>query len=79
VGYELPAEVADKLKELAADDQIKREIVAAKTLEAAQKQILARNPAALRNAALRLRRLVADYPGTDAAAQAEALLAKLDE
>jgi peroxiredoxin len=79
VGYELPAEVVDKLKELAADDEIKREIVAAKTLEAAQKQILARNPAALRNAALRLRRLVADYPGTDAAAQAEALLAKLDE
>jgi peroxiredoxin len=79
VGYEFPAEVADKLKELTADDEINREIVADKTLEAAQKQILTRTPAALRNAALRLRRLVADYPGTDAAAQAEALLAKLDE
>jgi thiol-disulfide isomerase/thioredoxin len=74
-GFTLPDTVASRLKELAADDTVAKEVTAAKALEAAKR--LLNSPSTRRSASIRLKKLVMDHAGTEAATEAESLLAAL--
>jgi peroxiredoxin len=78
-GYELPTDVAAKLKELEANNQVKNEVAAAKALEGAAKMLRSNSASTQRSAVTRLKKLVLDYANTEAAAQAQQYLAKLEE
>jgi thiol-disulfide isomerase/thioredoxin len=74
-GYTLPAEVPAALKELPLDEGVKKELTAQKGLEAALKLARSQSSGTRRSALQRLRKLTEDFAGTEAATQAEKLLA----
>lgn len=73
-GYELPAEVASELKQLAADGQVKRELAAHKQLTAAKKSLSSTARAGRVGAVNRLKKLVQESSDTDAGKEAAELL-----
>jgi thiol-disulfide isomerase/thioredoxin len=74
-GFTLPEAVASSLKELGADETVAKEVAAAKALEAAKR--LLNSPSTRRSASVRLKKLVMDHAGTEAATEAENLLSAL--
>jgi thiol-disulfide isomerase/thioredoxin len=76
-GYDLPPEVRANQKTLGEDEAVKKQVLAQKGLESAAK--LLRSPAASvrRGAITKLKKLAEDYPDTDAAAEAQKLVAQL--
>jgi peroxiredoxin len=77
--YDLPVDVAAKLKELEVDSKVKNEVAANKQLEAAAKLLRNNSASSQRSAVTRLKKLVLDYSGTEAAAQAQQFLMNLEE
>jgi thiol-disulfide isomerase/thioredoxin len=77
-GYDVPSTVAAELKTLAADKAVRNETTAAKQWEAIQKGAANPNPAAQRTAVAQAQRLVQQFPGTEAAAAAQAALDKVN-
>ena len=75
-GYELPETASDRKKQLQSDPQVKTELAALKTFEAAQKQW--NNPAQKKKAIVLLKRLVKDKPDTEAGKKAQAMLDELN-
>jgi peroxiredoxin len=78
-GYDLPTDVAAKMKELEADSKVKNEITAGKALDAAAKLLRNASASSQRSAVTRLKKLVMDFGDTEAAAQAQQFLTKLEE
>lgn len=78
-GYDLPTDVAAKMKELETDSKVKNEVAANKALEAAAKMLRSNSASTQRSAVTRLKKLVSDYANTEAAAQAQQYLTKLEE
>jgi peroxiredoxin len=77
--YDLPTDVAAKMKELEADSKVKNEVAANKQLEAAAKLMRNASASSQRSAVTRLKKLVLDYSGTEAAVEAQAFLTKLED
>lgn len=78
-GYDLPTDVAAKMKELEADGKVKNEMTASKALDAAAKLLRNTSASSQRSAVTRLKKLVLEHGDTEAAAQAQQFLTKLDE
>lgn len=79
-GYDIPDEVRTHARELGADEQVKQELAGQKAVEAALKAAqTARTPAARRSVVTRLKRIANDFPGTEAAADAQKTLAQIGE
>jgi peroxiredoxin len=78
-GYDLPVDVTAKMKELESGSQVKNEVAAGKALDAAAKMLRSNSASSQRSAVTRLKKLVSDYANTEAAAQAQQFLAKLEE
>jgi len=78
-GYDLPTDVAAKMKELEADTKVKNEITAGKALEAAAKLLRNASASSQRSAVTRLKKLVMEHGDTEAGAQAQQYLTKLEE
>jgi thiol-disulfide isomerase/thioredoxin len=76
-GYDLPPEVRTTQKTLGEDEAVKKQVLAQKGLESAVK--LLRSPAASvrRGAITKLKKLAEDYPDTDAAAEAQKVVAQV--
>lgn len=74
-GYFAPDSAAARIRELAADEAVKSELVAAKLLENAKKMSL--NPRTRSSAVSRLKTLVEQHPDTDAGREAQQILAQL--
>ena len=74
--YDLPAELRAAQRQLGEDEAVKKQILAQKALELAAKSL--RSPAAStrRGALIKLKKLVEDFPSTDAAAEAQKLIAQ---
>jgi thiol-disulfide isomerase/thioredoxin len=76
-GYDLPLDVAAAQKELAADPKVKQQLEAAKALEVIQKSFpTARTPAARKRVITRLEQFVKQFADTEAAEQAQRILAQ---
>ena len=74
-GYDLPASIATAQKELASDAQVKKQLEAAKSLDAIRKAMAtARTDAGVKRIVTRLEQLSTQYPGTDAARDAKQML-----
>lgn len=78
-GYEIPAEATAARKTLAASAEVQKQLVAHKSLDAIRKAMASTSPAAKRGAASRLKKLIDDAAGTDAAMEAESLLNQQDK
>jgi thiol-disulfide isomerase/thioredoxin len=76
-GFDLPPRVEESLKELAADESIEKQIEAHKRLTAAKKLGSRGTPAAIKRAVTMLEKLVESYPDTQAALEAQEILAKV--
>jgi hypothetical protein len=76
-GFDLPAEVAAKKKELAADPQVKSGLVAAKSLDNAKRLLAAGgNAASQKRAKAALEKIVQELPGSSLAEEAASLIAE---
>lgn len=75
-GYTIPVEVDTQKKELSADEQVKKELAAMKGLELIKRSLSSTGANARRNAVTRLKKLVQDSADTDAAKEAQTLLAE---
>jgi thiol-disulfide isomerase/thioredoxin len=73
-GYALPPEVAAAQKELAADEQVKKQLDGAKTLESIKKTFPPKTDLAKKRIVRRLEQLVEQFPGTEAATEAKSIL-----
>ena len=74
-GYEIPDEVAQRVKTLSVDESVKVERTALKRFQSAKQKVLSAKSAASRKRGLgRLKKIVADSPETEAASQAKVLL-----
>jgi thiol-disulfide isomerase/thioredoxin len=74
-GYDLPAEVASTQKELAIDAKVKKQLEAAKALEAIQKaSVAARTDIARKRIMDRLQQLATEFADTDAGIEARRFL-----
>lgn len=73
-GFSLPEEVEAKKSELAGDEQVKKELAALKALEGIKRGFGSTSPNARRTAVSRLKKLAQDFPETDAAKEAQAIL-----
>ena len=78
-GFDLPTDVAAKMKDLEGDANVKNEVAANKALEGAAKLLRSNSASSQRSAVTRLKKLVLDYANTEAAAQAQQYLTKLEE
>jgi thiol-disulfide isomerase/thioredoxin len=78
-GYDLPTDVTAKMKELETDSKVKNEVTASKALDAAAKLLRNASASSQRSAVTRLKKLVLDFGGTEAAAQAQQYLTRLEE
>jgi thiol-disulfide isomerase/thioredoxin len=76
-GYTLPDEVATQLKELATDEQVKKEIAAAKILDTVKRSLRSGTANSRRTATVRLKKLIEDSADTEAAKEAQAILAEI--
>lgn len=75
VGYAAAATAETEMKALAADEQVQKQQVATKALDAIKRA--ARTNAGRRGAVIRLRKFPAEHPGTEAAAEAQAIIDQL--
>ena len=74
-GYEIPAEVAATTKELAASDDVKKELAASKMLDSIRvASAKADTPSKQKSVKGQLDRLIKQSPGTEAALEAQKLL-----
>jgi hypothetical protein len=73
-GYELPATVTSELKQLAGDEQVKKQLAGLKQLESAKKSLGSSSRAGRVAAVNRLKKLVQDAPDSDAGKEAAELL-----
>ncbi len=73
-GFELPKDLPNQKKDLAADEQVKQQLTAAKQLESIKRGANTSTPAARKRIASQLERLVKSSPGTTAAEEATELL-----
>lgn len=73
-GYDIPADVAAKVKELSGDTAVKTELAAFKTLEGAKKSLGATSAVARKRGVNQLEKLVADQGTTEAAQEAKSIL-----
>jgi len=72
-GYDLPGDIEAQKKLLVTDEQVKKELTALKSLDAARRAAKS-SPSARRGAITRLKKLIEDFPGTDAAKDAQGIL-----
>lgn len=72
-GFVVPAEVHSTLKELTADEAVKKEQAALRQLDIAV-QAASRSPSARKGAIKQLEKLVKDHPDTEAATEAQKLI-----
>jgi len=77
-GYSLPGEVTSQLKQLAANDDVKKELARQKQLQGAKKSLTSTSRAGRVGAINRLKKLVQEAPESDAGKQAGELLQQLD-
>ncbi|QDU54708.1 TlpA disulfide reductase family protein [Aeoliella mucimassa] len=77
-GFDIDAELTDKLAELKDSETVKQQEEAAKKLAAAFRVGAPNTPAAVKRATAMLERLVENYPNTEAAEQASDLLEQLN-
>lgn len=77
-GFDLPSDVLLGVKDLAADETVRSEMLAAKQWESIQKAAANPNPAAQRLAMNQAQRLIEQYPGTEAAQSAQAALDRVN-
>lgn len=73
-GYDIPAEVAAKVKELSVDPDVKGQLAAFKTLEGAKKSLSGNSAAARKRGVNQLEKLVSDQGSTEAAQEAKTIL-----
>lgn len=78
-GFTLPDTVLARGRELIADEEVKQQVAAGKALDAAKKALRSTSSGSRRSGQVRLKKLVAEYAGTEAAAEAEQLLTQLGE
>jgi thiol-disulfide isomerase/thioredoxin len=79
-GYDLPSEVVEAQKQLAADASVKRQLEAAKALDGIRKSLpTARTESARKRIVARLQQLAGQFSGTDAAAEAQQLLQQAEQ
>jgi len=78
-GFTLPDTVLERGKELVAEETVKKELAASKALEAAKKALQSSSSGSRRSGQVRLKKLVSEHAGTEAATEAEQLLAQLGE
>jgi len=76
-GYSLPDEVATQLKALAADEQVKKELTAAKILETVKRSLRAGGANSRRTSTVRLKKLIEESGETEAAKEAQTILAEI--
>lgn len=76
-GYEIPAEMNNKLDELLKLDSIRDQQTAAKKLDLALRAGSAGTPAAVKRATTMLQRVVDEYPESEAADKARGMLSQL--
>jgi thiol-disulfide isomerase/thioredoxin len=75
-GIELPESVTKAKTALAGDEEVKKQLQAQKELDALKKRARTATPAAMRGLIFKLKEIPEKYAGTDAAAEAEKLLAE---
>ncbi|MDX1947001.1 MAG: TlpA disulfide reductase family protein [Pirellulaceae bacterium] len=73
-GYDLPADVKTAQKQLGEDEAVKNQLLAQKALELAAKSLRGPSASGRRSAIAKLKKLIEDYPGTDAATEAAKLV-----
>ena len=73
-GFELPKETVTLKKELTKDPKVKAGQAAAKNLEFARKQMASGNPGLVAKSKTTLEKIVADFPDTNLAQQAQGLI-----
>jgi thiol-disulfide isomerase/thioredoxin len=78
-GFDLPPQVEEKTTELASDKSIENQIAAHERLSAAKKLGSRGTPAAVKRAVTMLEKLVESYPDTQAALEAQEILAKVKQ
>lgn len=78
-GFELPSQVEEKLEELTSDKSIESEIEAHQRLMAAKKLGSRGTPAAIKRAVTMLEKLVESHSDTQAAVEAQEILAKVKQ
>jgi thiol-disulfide isomerase/thioredoxin len=76
-GYSLPEDVAAQAKELAKEDLVKQEIAAAKILDTVKRGLRTGTANARRTANVRLKKLIEDSSDTEAAKEAQTILAEI--
>jgi thiol-disulfide isomerase/thioredoxin len=78
-GYDIPDEAKAAAKELAADPDVKRQFLAQKAFDTAMKMgASARTPTARKSAVNKMKSVVENFDGTDAAKEAQKILQQLD-
>ena len=75
-GYDVPPELRTMQKQLGEDDVVKKQVLARKVLDSAARPLLSPEVSVRRGAITKLKKLAADYPDTDAAAEAHKLIAE---
>lgn len=73
-GFELPKDVATIKKDLSKDAKVKAGVTAAKSVEAARKHITTGSAASKAKTKASLEKIIADFPDTNLALQAQAVL-----
>lgn len=77
-GFAMPDGVAEKMKELSTDEEVARQIAATKALDTAKRLLRSTSSGTRRSAAVRLKKLIGDHPGTEAADEAAELIKQLE-
>lgn len=78
-GYDLPDEVTTQIKQLATDEQVKKQQALLKQLQSAKKSLGSTSRSARTGALNRLKKLAEDAPDSDAGKEAAQLLQQLGE
>ena len=73
-GYEISPDVKSKIAELERDESIKAELAAQKQMTLVRRVLNSTSAAARKRAELMLEKITNDFPGTEAATEAETLL-----
>ena len=73
-GYEISPDVKSKIAELERDESIKAELAAQKQMTLVRRVLNSSSAAARKRAELMLEKITNDFPGTEAATEAETLL-----
>ena len=76
-GYDLPSDIKTKLKELSSDDGVKKQLLAQKSLESIVRLLHSPSATTRKSGVSRLKKLVEEFGGTDAAQDGQQLLTSL--